>query len=266
MKRLAAAWFFAALAASASAYAGWAITGDVEHFRWSESGDPSVTETGPMFGIGARFTQDRPAGWQFGWRGRLYFGSVDYNGAFLDTGAPATGSTDYRGVVNEAQMLYRLADNPYGLELLSGLIIDYWERQLTSFQSETYTLAALRLGINADRRQDTGWFGGAGAKYPFYVRQDAHLTDLGFSSNPPLKPKGAWSLYADAGYRFSPKWSLTGYYDSYRFKESDPTPFLINPFSAGCTGVPPDPPQGCQLFQPASRVDSFGLRLQYSFQ
>ena len=74
------------------------------------------------------------------------------------------------------------------------------------------------------------------------------------------------SLYADAGYRFTRHWSLTGYYDSYRFNASDATQRLINPAIKGCTGVAPDPAGGCRIFQPQSRQDSFGLRLQYSFE
>jgi hypothetical protein len=249
----------AALAFSVVAHAGWSITGDVEHFRWAESGDPSVTETGPMFGIGGRYLMDRPAGWLFGWRGRLYFGSVDYNGALLANNQPATGTTEYAGVSNEGQAIYRLPGNPYGLELVSGLILDYWNRQLSSFQREEYWVGSLRLGLNADPRASTGWFGGAGVKYPFYTREDAHLTDIGFDSNPRLKPKGAWSLYAETGYRFTRSWGLTLYYDSYRFKESDLTPTVFNPDIPDCAA-------GCRVFQPATNVDRIGLRLQYSFQ
>ena len=251
----------AALAVSAPASAGWSITGDFERFRWAESTDPRVTETGPMFGIGGRFTLERPAGWQFGWRGRLYVGSVDYDGAFLDTGAPATGTTDYTGLLNEAQAVYRLPGNRQGLELVSGLILDYWNRQLSRDQREEYWIASLRLGLQADRRESTGWFGGGGLKYPFYTREDAHLTEIGFNSNPRLEPKGEVSLYADFGYRFNRNISLAVYYDSYRFKESDPTPRLTNPFVSGCA-----PPGGCRLIQPTSKVDSLGLRLQYSFR
>lgn len=251
----------AALAASAPAYAGWSITGDVERFRWAEDTDPRVTETGPMFGIGARFSLDRPAGWQLVWRGRLYVGSVDYDGAFLDTGAPASGTTEYTGLLNEAQAVYRLPGNAQGFELVSGLILDYWNRQLSRDQREEYWIGALRLGLQADRRESTGWFGGGGLKYPFYTREDAHLADIGFSSNPRLEPKGEASLYADLGYRFSRNISLAAYYDSYRFRESDPTPRITNAFISGCT-----PPGGCRLIQPTSKVDSLGLRLQYRFQ
>ena len=251
----------AGLAASAPAHAGWSITGDVERFRWAEKTDPRVTETGPMFGIGARLSPDRPAGGQFVWRGRLYVGSVDYDGAFLDTGAPASGTTEYTGLLNEGQAVYRLPGNAQGVELVSGLILDYWNRQLSRDQREEYWIGALRLGLQADRRESTGWFGGGGLKYPFYTREDAHLADIGFSSNPRLEPKGEASLYADLGYRFSRNISLAAYYDSYRFRESDPTPRITNAFIPGCT-----PPGGCRLVQPTSKVDSLGLRLQYRFQ
>jgi hypothetical protein len=252
----------AAFAVSVPAHAGWSITGDVEHFRWAESVAPrGVTETGPMFGIGGRYSQDRPAGWQFGWHGRLYLGSVDYDGSFLDTGAPARGTTEYTGLVNEIQTVYRLPGNPLGLELVSGLIGDYWNRQLSADQREEYWIGSLRLGLQADRRESTGWFGGGGLKYPFYTREDAHLTEIGFSSNPRLEPKGAMSFYADLGYRFSRNWSLAAYYDSYRFKQSDPTPSISNPFISRCT-----PPGGCQLVQPTTDVDTLGLRVQYSFR
>jgi hypothetical protein len=256
----------AATLGSAAAHAGWYVNGDVERFRWAESTNPGVTETGPMFGIGGGYRQLRPEGWQFGWRARLYFGSVDYNGALLSTNQPATGTSQYTGLVNEAQAIYRLPGNANGMEVVSALVLDYWNRQLSADQREEYWVASLKLGLNFDRREAKGWFGGGGVKYPFWTRQDAHLTDIGFSANPHLEPQGTLSLYADVGYRFTRRWSLAGYYDSYRFDESDATQRLINPAIQGCSGVAPDPAGGCRLFQPQSRQDSFGLRLQYSFE
>jgi hypothetical protein len=262
----------AALAAAAAtlcggaAHAGWYVNGDVERFRWAESTNPGVTETGPMLGIGGGYRQLRPEGWQFGWRARFYFGSIDYNGALLSTNQPATGTSQYTGLVNEAQAIYRLPGNANGMEVVSALVLDYWNRQLSADQREEYWIASLKLGLNFDRREAKGWFGGGGVKYPFWTRQDAHLTDIGFSANPHLEPQGTLSLYADVGYRFTRRWSLAGYYDGYRFDESDATQRLINPAIQGCSGVAPDPAGGCRLFQPQSRQDSFGLRLQYSFE
>ena len=260
MRRIVVVIAAAGAALSAPAHAGWGISADVERFRWAEDTNPKVTESGPMIGIGARYSQDRPAGWQFGWRGRLYFGSVDYDGSFLGTNMPATGTTEYTGVVNELQAVYRLPGNPHGLEFVSGLIGDYWNRQLSADQREQYWVGALRLGLRADRREATGWILGGGLKYPFYTRQDGHLTDIGFSSNPKIEPKGAVSGYADVGYRFNRNVSLTAYYDSYRFRESEPTPFIVNPSIPGCGA-----PRGCQLVQPTTSVDVFGVRFEYSF-
>ena len=261
-KALAAGMLVFGLVLSAPASAEWSLFGDVEHFRWAEQTDPGVTETGPRFGLGLAWRQDKPAGWRFGYRGRLYFGSVDYQGSNLfDPSLPLSGTTDYSGIFNEGRLIYPLPGNAWGSELVGGLAWDYWNRQLSPDQREQYWVASLSLGLNFDRRAAEGWFGGAGLKYPFYAREDAHLSEIGFSGNPMLKPKGQVSLYAEAGYRFSGRWSLTGYYDSYRFKESDPTPLLTNPFA------PPGDSclTGCRLVQPTSRADTFGLRLRYGF-
>ncbi len=266
MKALLAASFAGALGCSAAAHAGWYADADVEHFRWAESTAPSVTETGPMFGIGGGYRWLRAAGWQFAWRGRLYFGSLDYNGAFLSTNQPASGTSEYAGLANEGQAIYRVPGDANGMELVSGLVLDYWNRRLSAEQREQYWVASVRLGLNFDRREAKGWFGGGGFKYPFWTRQDAHLTKIGFNANPHLEPKGTLSVYADVGYRFTRRWSLAGYYDSYRFNESDATQRLINPSVQGCTGVAPDPAGGCRVFQPQSKQDRFGLRLQYSFE
>lgn len=242
------------------AAAGWDVSADLERFRWREDTEPRLTESGPVVGLGLGWTQNRDLGWRWGYRGRLYFGSVDYQGSFLGTDIPLSGTTEYTGLSNEAQLIYRLPGSASGTEFVSGLIWDYWNRQLSADQHEQYWIASLRLGVQFDQRAARGFFGGGGLKYPFWTREDAHLRDIGFSANPRLEPKGAVSLYAEAGYRFNPAWSLIGYYDSYRFRESAPTAVLVNPSVPGCGA-----PAGCTLVQPASRLDSFGLRLRYSF-
>jgi hypothetical protein len=243
------------LAASPLARAGWGISGELEHFRWKESTSPSVTETGPLYGLGLHWTQDRPAGaWRLGYNGRLYFGTVDYNGSILLTGEPITGSSDYQGYTHEGQAIYRFPASAAGTEVVAGLGYDYWKRQLTSVQSEEYRVLYLRLGANFDRREPTGWYAGAGFKYPFSVDENAHFPDIGFDPNPRLHPKGELSPYAELGYRFNPRWTLAGYYDSYRFGESDEVAVIQRG-----TGTP------FNFFQPKSTVDSFGLRLRYNF-
>jgi hypothetical protein len=211
-----------------------------------------VTEQGPRFGFSWEYEQLRPAGWQFAYRGQLRHGTVDYTGSFLFTGGAATARTEYTGVVNEAQGIYRFVS---GWELVGGLGWDIWQRNILPNQKEDYSVFFVRGGLNFDARAAHGWFGGGGLKYPFAVYENAHLTDIGFDRNPHLEPKGEISAYAQLGYRFSREWSLIGYYDSYRFGESDSHPATNSAFP-GTTFL---------IFQPASSVDVLGLRVRYTF-
>lgn len=246
---LAACLFLAGATLSSPAWAEWSAFGEAEYFRWKEAVSPSVTETGPMFGVGLRWRQDRP-GLRFGYEGRVYGGGVDYDGALLFSGTPVKGTTDYGGLRHEVQVLYGLGSRP--IELLAALGYDYWNRQLGPDQHEEYQVAYARLGAHFDRLQPTGWFGGGGIKVPFWIDENGHFPEIGFVPNPHLTPEGEVSLYGELGYRFTRHWSLAGYYEGYRFGESDPV--LVT-----------DGVDDFAFFQPASRVDSFGLRLRYGF-
>lgn len=239
-----------ALSWAAAVHAEWSVSLDAEAFKWQEQTDPTVKETGPRWGFSWEYEQLLPQGWQFAYRGQFRRGTVDYEGSFLFGGGPATARTEYTGVVNEGQGIYRFAS---GLELVSGVGLDYWRRNIQPDQREDYLVLFARLGLNFDRRAATGWFGGGGVKYPFHVSEDAHLNEVGFDQNPRLSPKGEASLYGQVGYRFTPQWSLIGYYDSYRFGESDAV--------LASSGVPT-----FLVFQPESRVDTLGLRLRYTFR
>lgn len=253
-KALAGAIVILGIGLSPLARAAWSVSADLEHFRWAEDTSPSVTETGPRLAIGLHWTQEKAAGWQFGYHGRLYFGSVDYTGSLLLSNTPITGTTDYGGITHEGQAVYRVPGSAAGAEFVAGLGLDYWNRQLSSVQNEDYRVLYLRLGGNFDRRSRTGWHGGAGIKLPLSVDEDAHFPDLGFQPNPHLEPKGEPSFYAEVGYRFDDRWSLTGYYDSYRFGESE----AVGVVEAG-SGTP------FTFFQPKTSVDSLGVRLYYRF-
>lgn len=238
-----------------AANAGWSVSLDAEAFKWEEATTPSVTEKGPRWGFGWEYEQLKPAGWQFAYRGQFRRGTVDYTGSFLFTGGPATARTEYTGVVNEVQGIYRFPDSPIGLELLGGLGWDLWQRNILPNQKEDYSLFYLRLGLNIDPRLAQGWFAGGGFKLPLYVYENAHLDELGFDHNPALEPQGEWSFYAQLGYRFSRSWSVLGYYDSYRLGESNSV----------ATTRRDTPGSTFNVFQPASSIDTFGVRLRYSF-
>jgi hypothetical protein len=235
-----------------SAAAEWSASAQAEYFQWRESTSPAVTERGPRVGLGLGWIEDRESGWLPAWRGRLYGGSVDYRGTFLLTDEPAAGTTNYTGIVNELQAIYRSSSVQY----VGGIGWDYWERRLSARQKETYFVAFLRLGADLGARKARAWFGGGGIKYPLAVREDAHLEDIGFDQNPPLRPGRALSLYAELGYRFDRHWSLLGTYDSYRFPRSGSVQASADRTFPGTT---------FNLFQPESRMDALGLKLRYTF-
>ena len=243
----AAAW---ALALPVAASAGWSLSGDIESFRWRESTTPSVRESGPRFGIGGGWLPAKDAGWLLGWKGKLYWGSVDYDGALLFSNTPAQGTTRYAGAVNEFLVVYRPADPRF--DFVGSLGLDGWERRLSANQREDYTVVFARLGAEYSARATQGWFGGGGIKKPLFTREDAHLRDIGFDQNPILRPGKDPSLYAQFGYRFSPSWSVLAYYDSYRFGRSKAEPVT----SGGANFV---------VFQPETRMDVLGVRLAYTF-
>lgn len=252
MKTTALALFAAFALASGAARAEWSGDLKAERFRWAESTQPGVTETGPRFGLGLGWTQDREAGLAAAWRGELYGGSVHYRGAELfPPNNPISGTTEYTGFLTELQGRYRLPGA--NATLLGGLGFDYWNRQLTDVQKEEWTVIYGRAGGEYGDRSRLGFFAGGGVKYPVYIAEDAHLDEIGFDQNPTLHPGRAPSLYAEIGYRFSRQWALTGYYDSYRFRKSSEERVT----SGGASFV---------VFQPESKADMFGLRLQLFFR
>lgn len=235
----------------------WSASGELEYFRWRESTTPAVIETGPRVGVGLTWTQDRESGWLAAYSGRLYRGSVDYEGSLLFSGAPATGTTQYRGIVNELQAIHRSAGTGrVSLEYVAGLGLDYWKRSFSAVQSEAYSVVFLRLGVNVKGKSERGWFGGGGIKYPLYVREEARLSQIGFDQDAALRPRGELSPYARLGYRFSRQWSIAGYYEGYRFARSN---------SVRVTSSSPFPHNVFNVFQPPSRMDMLGLSLRYDY-
>ena len=224
----------------------------LEYLRWEEDITPAVTETGPLLAFGLGYTQDKESGLLLAYRGRAYIGDVDYEGAGLFTGTPISGASRYIGMANEGQLRWRTQiKQNYRLDLLFALGLDFWERKLSAFQSEDYEIGYLRLGGEIGIPRGEGWTAGAGVKYPFHTREDAHLTSIGFDRNPALKPGPDVSLFAHLGYRFTDKISVIAYYDGYRFKKSQEEA-VNHPFTG--PGV---------VYQPASDLSILGIRLEY---
>ena len=245
---------FGLLSISGPAAAELSASVGVEYFTWKESTTPSVEETGPLLALGLAYTQEKDRGLLLAYRGRAYFGDVDYKGAGLFTGTPISGTTTYTGIANEGQLRWRahMPETPdYHVDYLLALGWDTWERKLGSVQKENYYVAYLRLGGEVAPGKGKGWTFGGGVKYPVYTREDAHLTDIGFDSNPSLEPGRDVNLYGSFGYRFEEKFSVIAYYDGFEFKRSH-----SEPVTSPATGP-------VAVFQPASSMSVIGLKLEY---
>lgn len=246
------------LIAIAPVQAQWRVGAGVEYFTWVEDTAPEVREAGPRLTLQVGYLQDRDHGLLLGYAGKLYEGDVDYSGATLaPPHTPLSGTTHYTGMMNEAQVRYRLPPKRgYWLDLTAAMGIDSWRRELTSVQREDWRIGFLRLGFETDTPNDRGYIGGLGAKYPFYTWEDPHNSAIGLHPDTTLKPGKDWSLYAQVGYRFQRHWQLIGYVDSFRFHESSFVPL---------TSTNPALPSG-NYGQPQSTMYTWGLKLEYVFR
>ena len=205
--------------------------------------------------VNVEWAQDGDYGWLFAYRGKLYFGQVQYDTYTQQTYTPVSTTTHYSGKAHEAQIFHRTAAANYQLDYVGGLGMDTWKRDIGStgyFQIEDFRIMYLRGGFNISQ---PGHGAGlqVGLKYPIMTWEDAHLNSLGYSSNPTLQPGKDISLYAQLGYRISARWDVVAYYDSWRFKQS---PEVTATDSQGASW---------RIWQPKSSMDAFGLRAMYSF-
>lgn len=225
-----------------------------EYFSWVEDTSPEVRETGGLLAFALEFNQPRDAGLLFGYRGRLYAGAVTYEGSELfPPRRPVTGTTEYAGTSQEVQARYRfLVGDLAPLDVVAGAGVDLWQRKLSSIQKEDFVIGYARVGLELepDRR---GWIAGGGLKIPFYTWEDAHLDDIGFSSNPVLKPGKAVSPYAHLGYRFDGPFAFLVYLDTFRFTRSP-----AERVTHATQGV-------VDVLQPASTRVNVGFRVVFHF-
>jgi len=251
-----------ALLATSSAQAEWNLGGGLENFQWQEypannSGNPK--ESGPRAAFFANWTQEG-IGPLFAWHAKLYGGTVNYDTFLVSNNAPVTTQTEYRGAANEGQFFYRDDFGDYKLDYLGGLGLDTWRRRILNYggdQIEDYSILFARAGVRLGKaRTEAGFHGEFGLKYPVSTREDAHLYNSGYTTNPSLSPKGAVSGYAEFGYRINTRFDVVGYYDSWRFAQS----------ANVTTNKPSDPPGTYWLiYQPKSNMDALGAKLLISF-
>ena len=231
-----------------------ALSAGAEYLRWVERTVPEVKETGLLYALGLAYTQDRDRGAVFAYRGKLWIGKVDYEGATLFGGTPVDSNTNYLGLNNELQARWRRPGRPDGtLDAVFGAGIDAWRRQLSSAQKEDYVIGYLRLGLESGTENPGRWSASLGLKYPVWTYENAHFNDIGFDSNPILHPGKELSPYGSLGYRFTPEVQIVAYYEGFRFDKSDRVQTNEVAMGLGPT----------TLEQPASKMSIFGLRLEY---
>ena len=235
------------------------IGGSIENYQWQETIESpplSPKEYGLRYAIHLKWTQDRERGLLFGYRGKFYAGKVDYDTFYQISNIPVSTTTQYNGVIHEAQLSYRVNMANHNVDYLGGLGLDTWQRSIgnnRSKQIEDYLIIYMRGGVSFDQfGRGPGVHGGVGLKYPLFTREDAHLDDQGYDSNPVITPGKDISLYAELGYRISQNWDVLGYYDSWRFKQSKAV--LVS--QSGLV---------YEVYQPESSMDAYGVTVSYSF-
>ncbi len=228
------------------------LAAGVEIFNWEENTSPAVSEDGVFLTLGVGYTQQVESGFLLGYRGKLWTGTADYTGATLFDSVPITGTTAYLGLTNEVQARFRKQlNNNYRRDLLASIGLDVWQRELSSVQKEDFEIIYVRAGFNIDSASPGSWLIGLGLKYPVWVREDAHLTNIGFDRNPELYPGGKVSPYGQVGYRFNRQWIIVGYVDGYRLTRSNEE--QVNEIAKGHGPV--------NVFQPDSDMLVIGIRL-----
>lgn len=254
-------WLLPLLAMGPAQAEEYQVTFGSEYFFWREYDGSSklLEERGPRFFVGLDAENAQASDWVYGLRGRLYTGRVNYDGQ-TQAGVPHTTDTDYSGWSAEFDFTRRfISAQPtkadyWGLKLALGY--DSWLRNIRDRGSvygyeERYDVGYGRLG--AIYTGGAGWSVQGGLKLPLFTGEYVELTRLGYD-DVTLRPKPDYSLYASITYRLDARWSLGGYFDSYRFKSSD-----IEPETIG--GVP----TGRGLYQPKSQQDTIGFYLNYRF-
>lgn len=243
-------------AGEASAGNEWMLQFGIEDFRWREfdGGSRLLEESGVRYslGVGLESPLSPDALTVIGAEGRLYFGTVDYDGQacniLTSVCVPATSETDYGGLVAEAWIARRYPRETGGaFEVFGALGIDTWTREIESTaaasgSSEDWTVFYGKVG--AGWRKDN-YALRAGVKLPLLVDES---TDLGVD----LEPEGRASLFLrfSATVRESARqsWEVSAFYDSYRFAESDHVLVTTN------LGL-------LEVWQPESRQDVWGLQV-----
>jgi hypothetical protein len=248
-------WASLLLLVVSSAYADEVdVAAGTEYFVWEEftdGGSKLLDETGMRYFVSVVGTNHLNRDWSMDFGGRLYSGTVDYDGRTMG-GTPVKTDTEYSGSIVElgitryTQGRRKLATGEWLIRFALGS--ERWRRGLldshdiygnpVSGYVERYLSNYAKVG--ATYRIEGHWEAGFGAKAPFFTSEKASLSGTDVS----LNPEGQLSLYAHVAMPLAGPWSVSFDYDSYRFAKSDPD-----------NGY----------YQPESNLDTLGAAIHYRF-
>lgn len=242
----------------------------LESFRWTEydAGQRLLEETGLRLTLG--FTLDNllqgNLASPYALEARGYVGFIDYDGQ-TQAGIPAKTDVNYFGVSAEAMGGLRLAGSPR-THLLGGLGFDTWSRDIQDGVAangspafgyqEDYFILYGKLGpgflFESGARRSYLQFG---IKYPLLTYERVYLSSIGFDSDVDLEPGRKISGFA--------KWRMSW------GKETDKTrlgaSFYYDSFRFSASGSKTVSASGAlyNVYQPESRMDVLGARLEYYY-
>ncbi|OGT89412.1 MAG: hypothetical protein A2514_15885 [Gammaproteobacteria bacterium RIFOXYD12_FULL_61_37] len=254
---LCAALTLAASTVSAEAY--FTVGTGVEHFEWTEyfQGERLLKESGERGVLKAKF-EGNQGGFVYGTSGKLYSGAVNYDGS-TQAGVPVQTETDYNGYQAETTLGWRfplsvIEDGEQSLDLLAGIGLDHWERDIKDGRDalgnaaqgyvEKYDVPYAKLGA-AWLVTDGDWNHkmSAGVKRPLEVKEN--VPEFGANIRP--EPKNTLYIAYDMTEATSGL-GLSAWYENGKFGES-----LVTTSSLG------------SVFQPESRFEAIGVGVTYTF-
>lgn len=249
MRRWAALLAAISMLAAREAGAQLTIGLGVDYFRWAEETAPvSVQESGPLLAANLSLVAPREGAIRFGYHGEGGIGVADYRGSFLAAPRVAAHATTVFGAMtHEAQV--RLGSR-WGVEGVGALGATWWHRQLSASEQEDYQTIALSASV--ERVRARGWGGGAGLRFPLSVREDAHFEQLGYDSDPTLKPGGTVGYFGRLRYGFAAHFACAASFDHFRLEPSKPVALTVrgNPTAVAA--------------QPETSLWRLGLGVQYT--
>lgn len=254
--RILAAISLASSLFSSAAVADWQGGAGLEHYTWQESMfNPPLTvkETGSRYALHLNWEENADSGLLYAYMAKFYAGVAQYDTYTQFSYTPVSVHTDYTGMINEGQLISRGTMGAYRLDYVGGLGLDSWRRAINMNQIEDYSIWFLRTGVSLDQpMRGAGFHGSGGLKLPIRAIEDAHLDSAGYDSNPQLSLGKGISVYGELAYRTSNYWDFVGYFDSWRFSQSEP----VTTTSGGAL---------YSIMQPQSRMNTLGLKALYSF-